>query len=256
MTRHTNKSNSYYYKNRQDLGLRSLHETYGSTYVTDGLFGSFDQMYNSMLHPSRNLTPGTFILRDLNGNGRVDSGDYLYQNEPGNVPLTQYGINLGASYKGFSLGVFLQGATQIKGTMPNFFRGSYGGFLVHYGKFIDSNEVAYNPEKNNTDAIVPMPAPENRSFGNNSVDRWIIDATYLKIKNIDFRYDMKKYVLKNVDLIKGLELNFVVTNAFTFTNKNYPLKGLVDPEFLTNAGRYLGSYPVQRSYTLGLTLTL
>ena len=256
VTRHTNKSNSYYYKNRQNLGLRDLHETYGPTFVTNGLYGSFDQMYNSLLYGSRKAVPGTFILRDVNGNGRIDNGDYVYQNEPGNVPLTQYGINLGASYKGFSLGVFLQGATQIKGTMPNFFRGSYGGFLVHYGKFIDSNEVAYSPEKNNTDAIVPMPAPENKSFGNASVDRWIIDATYLKIKNIDLRYDMKKYVLKNVDVIKGLELNFVVTNAFTFTNKNYPLKGLVDPEFLTNAGRYLGSYPVQRSYTFGLTLTL
>lgn len=256
VTRHTDKSNSYFYSRRQDLGLRSLHQTYGPTYVTDGLYGSFDQMYNSMLHPSRNMTPGTFILRDVNGDGRVGSGDYVYQNEPGTTPLTQYGINLGVSYKGFSLGAFLQGATQIKGTMPNFFRGSYGGFLVNYGKFIDSNEAAYSPEKNNTDAVVPMPAPENKSFGNNSVDRWIIDATYLKIKNIDLRYDMKKYVLKNVDMIKGLELNFVVTNAFTFTNKNYPLKGLVDPEFLTNAGRYLGSYPVQRSYTFGLTLTL
>ena len=256
VTRHTGKSNNYFYSRRQNLGLRSLHQTYGSTYVTNGLYGSFDQMYNSMLHPSRNMTPGTFILQDINGDGRVGSGDYIYQNEPGRTPLTQYGINLGVSYKGFSLGAFLQGATQIKGTMPNFFRGSYGGFLVNYGKFIDSNEVAYSPEKNNTDAIVPMPAPENKSFGNNSVDRWIIDATYLKIKNIDLRYDMKKYVLKNVDLIKGLELNFVVTNAFTFTNKNYPLKGLVDPEFLTNAGRYLGSYPVQRSYTFGLTLTL
>lgn len=256
VTRHTGKSNNYFYSRRQDLGLRSLHDTYGSTYVTNGLYGSFEQMYNSMLHPSRNMTPGTFILKDVNGDGIVGSGDYVYQNEPGTTPLTQYGINLGVSYKGFELGVFLQGAAQIKGSMPNFFRGSYGGFLVNYGKFIDSNNAAYSPEKNNTDAIVPMPAPENKSFGNNSVDRWIIDATYLKIKNIDLRYNMKKYVLKNVDIIKGLELNFVVTNAFTFTKDSYPLKGLVDPEFLTNAGRYRGSYPVQRSYTLGLTLTL
>ncbi len=256
VTRHTGKSNNYFYSHRQDLGLRALHDVYGATYVTNGLYGSFDQMYNSLLHSTRNHVPGTFMIEDVNNDGRIGSGDYIYQNAPGRTPLTQYGLDLGVSYKGFSLGVFLQGATQVGGSMPNFFRGSYGGFLVSYGKFIDSNNAAYSPEKNNTDATVPMPAPENKSWGNNSVDRWIIDASYLKVKNIDLRYDFKKYVLKNVDVIKGLELSFVVTNAFTFTKKSYPLKGLMDPEFMTGAGRYLGSYPVQRAYTLGLTLTL
>ena len=256
VTRHTGKNNNYFYSRRQDLGLRKLHETYGSTYVTSGLYGSLDQMYNSLLHPTRNMTPGTFIVNDINSDGVIGGGDYLYQNSAGKVPLTLFGINLGSSYKGFELALFFQGATQVSGSMPNFFRGSYGGFMSNYGKFIDTNNLAYSPSNPDVNAAVPMLGPEKNTWHNNSVDQWMVDASYLKLKNIDFRYDMKRYVLKNVDFIKGLDFSFVVTNAFTWTKKSYPLVGLVDPEFMTNAGRYLGSYPVQRSYTFGMTLTL
>lgn len=254
--RHTGKSNNYFYSRRQDIGLKRMQPDYGSTLVTDGLFGSYDQMYNSLLHNKYNFSPGTMMMQDVNNDGRLTSGDNLYQDVPGPTPLTQYGISLGVGYKGFELSLFLQGATQVSGGMPNFFRGSYGGFLVNYGKFIDSNEAAYSPELNNTDARIPLPAEEGKSWHNSSVDRWIVDASYLKLKNIDFRYNMKRDVLKRVDFIKELSLSFVVTNAFTWTRKDFPLKGLVDPEFMTGAGRYLGSYPVQSSYTFGLTLTL
>ena len=73
---------------------------------------------------------------------------------------------------------------------------------------------------------------------------------------------MKRHVLKNVSAIQAFELSFVVTNAFTWTKKSYPLKGLQDPEYITtgasiyNDNGTLGSYPTQRSYTFGLTITL
>lgn len=256
ITRHTDKNNNYFYSRRQNIGLRSMLKDYSSTYVTDGLYGSYDEMYNSLLHAVRNLTPGTMMIRDVNSDGRIGGGDNIHQNPPGGTPLTQYGVNLGVSYKGFELSLFFQGAAQVGAAMPNFFRGSYGGFLSNYGKFIDSNNMTYSPDKNNTDALLPLPTTEANSWHNNSVDRWIVDASYLKLKNIDFRYDMKKYLLKNTDFIKGLDLSFVVTNLFTLTKDTYPLTGLMDPEFMTGAGRYRGSYPVQRSYTLGFTVTL
>ena len=91
---------------------------------------------------------------------------------------------------------------------------------------------------------------------------WQFDASYLKLKNISLRYDMKRSVLKNVDFIKGLDLSFVVTNAFTWTKSSYPYKNLQDPEFITTyhniwgSGGTLGSYPTQRSYTFNVVLTL
>ena len=87
-------------------------------------------------------------------------------------------------------------------------------------------------------------------------------ASFGIVKNFSLRYDLKRSVLKNLQVFKGLEFSFVVTNAFTWTKKSYPLKDLQDPEFITtgasiyNNNGTLGSYPTQRSYTLGVTVTL
>ncbi|WP_368343050.1 hypothetical protein, partial [Phocaeicola vulgatus] len=103
---------------------------------------------------------------------------------------------------------------------------------------------------------------EGNGFGYSYIDIWSFDASYLKLKNISLRYDLKRSVLKNLPVIQGLDLSFVVTNAFTWTKKSYPLKDLQDPEFITtgasiyNNNGTLGSYPTQRSYTLGVTVTL
>lgn len=56
------------------------------------------------------------------------------------------------------------------------------------------------------------------------IDRWVYDASYLKLKNISIRYDLKRDVLKNVSYIKGLDLSFVVTNAFTWVNQKLSVK--------------------------------
>lgn len=259
VTRHTDKSTDYYYKGFNDIGLRNLHETYGTTYTTNGLFGSYDQMYNSILHATRNKSIGTYVVRDLNNDGVIGLGDYEWQNSAGSTPLTQYGVTLGGSYKGFDVELFFQGAANVAGTMASPYRNQQG-YMWNYGQY--GYEISYNPNENNTDAILGLPVPDGNGWGYNSIDRWIFNASYIKLKNISVRYDMKQYVLKNNSFIKGLDLSFVVTNAFTWANSQYPYKNLADPEFITtgagiyNDGGTLGGYPTQRSYTLGVTVTL
>ena len=177
------------------------------------------------------------------------------------MPLTQYGVTLGADWNGFDFEVFFQGASQVTGAMPSPFR-CQQSWMWNYGQYGFQN--AYTPSNPDTDAALPIPVGEGNGWGYNLIDRWAFDASYLKLKNISLRYDMKRHLLKNVNVIQGFELSFVVTNAFTWTKKSYPLKGLQDPEYITtgssiydseNVGT-LGSYPTQRSYTFGLTITL
>jgi hypothetical protein len=192
----------------------------------------------------------------MNGDGRVN--DYYMLNQGGNTPLTQYGITLGADWKGFDFEVFFQGATNVSGYMPSPLR-SQQSYQWNYGQYAFAN--SYMPSNPDLNAPIPLPAPEGQGWGYSFIDAWIFDASYLKLKNISLRYDMKKYVLQNVDFIQGLDLSFVVTNAFTWTKKDYALKDLQDPEFMGKGdsiynGGQLGTYPTQRSYTLGVTLTL
>ncbi len=261
VVRHTDQSMSYYYVGRDNIGKRAMHNVYQTGYITDGLYGSWDQMYNSMLHGARNPNLGTFVIQDMNGDGVIGVGDQYNLNTPGSTPLAQYGITLGADWKGFDIELFFQGATNVSGAMPSPMR-SQQSYMWNYGQYAFQN--SYMPGESNTDAALPLPVAEGNGWGYNGVDFWAFDASYLKLKNISLRYDLKRSVLKRVKTIQGCDLSFVVTNAFTWTKSSYPLKGLQDPEFITsgssiydlqNNGK-LGSYPTQRSYTLGVTVTL
>ena len=256
-TRHTGQSSDYWSPTFDDIGGRWMHPVYPYGLKTDGKYGDWNDMYNSMLHASRNMTTGTVALVDLNGDGRVN--DYYFFNVPGTTPLTQFGVTLGADWKGFDFEVFFQGATNVSGAMPSPMR-SQQSYMWNYGQYAFQN--AYTPSNPDVNAALPIPVPEGNGWGYSFIDTWAFDASYLKLKNISLRYDMKRSVLKNVSYIQGMDLSFVVTNAFMWTKKSYPLKGLQDPEFITsgasiyNNNGTLGSYPTQRSYTLGVTVTL
>lgn len=259
VVRHTDQSMSYYYNGRDNIGLRAMHSVYQTGYITNGLYGSWDQMYNSMLHGARNPYLGTLAVKDMNGDGVIGVGDQYNLNTPGTTPLAQFGITLGADWKGFDIELFFQGATNVSGAMPSPMR-SQQSYMWNYGQYAFQN--SYMPSNNNTNAAIPLPVSEGQGWGYNGVDVWAFDASYLKLKNISLRYDMKRSVLKKLRSIQSCDLSFVVTNAFTWTKSSYPLKGLQDPEFITSGSSIyagsgeLGSYPTQRSYTLGVTVTL
>lgn len=264
VTRHPTKSTTWYYNVKDNIGMRNMHPVYTTGLVSHGLYGAWSELYSSVLYGGHggdaNIAPGSFRVEDLNHDGRIDIGsgaDQKRLNFPGTTPLTQYGVTLGADWRGFDIELFFQGATNVSGAMPSPFRSSEA-YMWNYGQYGYLN--SYLPSNPNLDA--PLPIPAGTGFGYTYVDAWAFDASYLKLKNISVRYDMKRYLLKRTSVIKGLDLSFVVTNAFTWTKKSYPLKGLQDPEFITSggniysAGGVLGSYPTQRSYTLGVTVTL
>ena len=255
-SRHTTESSDWYSPTFDRIGKRYMVPVYKYAIKCDGMHASWAEMYNSLLNSTRGYAPGTIKTVDLNGDGRIN--DYYLPNMGGNTPLTQYGITLGADYKGFDLELFFQGAANVTGYMPSPLR-SQQSYQWNYGQYAFAN--SYTPSNPDLDAPITLPAPEGQAWGYNFVDAHLFDASYLKLKNISLRYDMKKYVLKNVDFIQGLDLSFVVTNAFTWTKKEYALKDLQDPEFMGGGdsiynGGALGTYPTQRSYTLGVTLTL
>lgn len=256
-TRHTTQSSDWWSPTFDFIGKRQMHPVYQLGLKTDGKFGDWNDMYNSFINATRNHTLGTVRLVDLNGDGRVN--DYYVFNVPGTTPLTQFGVTLGANWKGFDFEVFLQGATHVSGAMPSPLR-SQQSWMWNYGQY--AFQHAYTPSNPDVNAPLPIPVADGRGWGYSYIDTWAFDASYLKLKNVSLRYDLKRDVLKNVSQIQGFDVSFVVTNALMWTKRSYPLKGLQDPEFITtgasiyNNNGTLGSYPTQRSYTLGFTVTL
>ena len=257
IVRHTEEDTDYYYPQLSSLGKQDQQKTYKVEWQTNGLWGNTQDMYNSYQHFKRNHTTGTFIMNDYNGDGVLTGGDQVWNNRSGNVPQTIYGLNLGASWKNFSMDVFFQGAADVTGEVPSAPR-SQQNYYWNYGKNLFQN--SYTPTNPNVDAGLPIPTTASNGWGSNYVDAWVYDASYLKLKNISLSYDFKKSVLENNKYIKGLQLNFIANNVFTWVKKDNPLKGMTDPEYLPANSIWgdskLGSYPTQRSYTLSATITL
>lgn len=254
--RHADKSTDYYYANLNDLGKNVQAETYGIGWQSNGLFSSYDDMYNSYMHFKRNHAIGTFRMEDLNGDGTLGIADYAYNEGGGIVPQTLYGITLGLGWKDFSFEIFFQGATDVTGDVVSPAR-SQQDYYWKYGKYLF--QESYTPSNPITNKL-PLPTNSSYGWGYNYVDAWAYDASYLKLKNISISYDLKRRVLKNVSYIKGLNINFIANNVYTWVKKSNPFENLTDPEYLPAnsiwGGNKLGSYPTQRSFTLSATLTL
>lgn len=254
--RHADQKNIYYYPNRNDLGKNNVQPTYWYTAKTNGLHTSYEEMYNSYLHPTRNHILGTPRIQDLNGDGTLGAPDYLIEERGGTVPQTLYGITLGAGWKDFSFEIFFQGAADVTGDVTSPAR-SQQSYYYNYGKYL--YQESYTPNNPITNKL-PIPTNADKGWGYSFIDTWVYDASYLKLKNISISYDLKRRVLKNVDYIKGLQVNFIANNVYTWVKKTNPFHHLTDPEYLPAnsiwGGNRLGSYPTQRSFTLSATLTL
>ncbi|MCC8172711.1 MAG: SusC/RagA family TonB-linked outer membrane protein, partial [Parabacteroides sp.] len=258
VTRHSTQDTDWYYPVRNSLGQRDMQKTYGIAMNSAGLFGSYEDLYNYIHRSTANYNLGTPIIQDLNHDGKIDGADHSWNNKAGTTPLTLYGFTLGGGWKGLDVELFFQGAANVTGDMPSPMR-SQQDYMWNYGKYMFKQ--SYLPGNHNTDAILPQPSASGQGLGSNYLDLWVYNASYLKLKNISVRYDLKRDLLRKYPFIKGLDVSFVVTNAFTWANKNYPLKNLSDPEYIPTQSIWgdtgkLGGYPTQHSYTLGVTVTL
>jgi hypothetical protein len=77
-------------------------------------------------------------------------------------------------------------------------------------------------------------------------DYWVIDASFVKVRNIQFGYTLPATLTKKFGS-SGLRVYLSLDNPFTFSSYR---KGW-DPENTNNNAQY---YPTLSTYTLGLSL--
>lgn len=207
-------------------------------YKTDGLLTQKDIDEGYPIYDSR-MTTGDVKYIDLNGDKKIDAEDMtVIGNEFPHFPFS-FSSNL--SWKGFDMSFMLQGVmnvqTRISGALAE--GGNFEGFTL------DIFEDHWTPER--LDARFPRP---RKSVDYNAMmsDFWIINAKYLRLKNIQLGYTIPTKISKKNHIEKA-RIYLAGSNVFTFT----PLKewGL-DPEFIS--GRFL-HYPQTSVYTIGINLT-
>lgn len=191
---------------------------------------------------------GDAKYKDLDGDGRLSvlgdgkpgSGDAVYL---GNTnPRYNFGLNLGAGYKGFDVSAFIQGSGErtmfLEGdaSMP-FSQPWFQSASYWYGK-------TWTPER--TDAQYPAITMKGKRSYNYAVStNTKHNVQYVRMKNLQVGYTIpKKYTQKlKIDKIR---LYFSGEDLFEFHNA----PGGWDPE---ESGSYV-SYPFTRNYSFGASV--
>ena len=240
--------NSYmnpYQRTQQQKGY------YGLLYHNLGYYTSTQDVYNSVgivsSLRSGNLLPGDLKYQDMNGDGKIDSQDYRRLGKSG-APRGQFGININMSYKGFYFSTLIQGSTRFDMYLAGELgmqTGQQGTLMLAYDHQIDH----WRPDNTNAQYPRLMSATGDNSNNNYaSSDFWLIDGSYIRMKDFQFGYDFKYKLLKNVSWLTRCKVGISGQNLFTISDAT---KYGLDPE---NSSTNNYGYPVER--TLAFTLNL
>ncbi len=205
---------------------------------------------------------GDLKFKDLNGDGKIDFGDKTADN-PGDRKVIgnseirlPYSFEINADWKGFDLRAFFQGVGK-RDWYPQaasiYFWGVYAQPWTNPTK---KNLDHWTPEK--PDGYFPRMKAYIAEDSNEEMaapqTRYLQSATYLRLKNLTVGYALPKSVLDKLR-VEYLRVYFSAENVFTFSGLD---KGIdLDPEIVNKSynGFNSGTYPMQRSYSLGVNLT-
>ncbi len=222
-------------------------------YKTDGIFQSYEEIEASATPVGVDVQPGDLKFVDRNGDGIIDSKDrYVLGNA---FPRYTFGFTYSVEWKGLDFSVFAQGVGKrdmmIRGELIEPFHSNYSYCI--YKHQLDF----WTPT--NTDAKYPrLSEPGSSSSQNNfrmGSDLYILNGSYLRIKNITLGYTIPKKIVGQAGIEK-LRIYITGQNLFTFSANSF-----IDPESsefsnnMTSSGANSGrNYPTLKYYGFGLDL--
>jgi TonB-linked SusC/RagA family outer membrane protein len=254
------RAGNEYQQWRNSLSGRYKNIWWGNDY--GGQFTDYDQIYSHKTNTgggNNNVVPGDYYLEDWNEDGVINGDDY-HPIATQDLPLINYGLSIGLTYKGFDLSALFAGAT---------------GFWVQYDeqyaeplmygrssltKFLDSYHTV-NPDDNvfdpNTQWVSGKYPAMGYNYGiiNNST-KAVQNASFVRCKTLELGYSLPGAWVKRVGM-KNARVYVNSYNLFTITG----LKDS-DPEHpgkIPNAGFEYGlggyKYPLNRTFNLGASVS-
>lgn len=192
------------------------------------------------------LTPGCVRKVDLDGDNAITEKDLYYYGDAN--PHYEFGLTLGASYKGFDFNMFIQGVGQQyvirEGHMSSPFS---AGWTNQNATFLGKTWSENNPN-------APYPVMSRNGSRNNWNYKWFNDINvnntwYARAKNIVLGYTFPTTWIQKISLEK-LRLYVSADNLFEFSN----VKDGFDPE--SHKDTWQGNVDVfARTLSLGIDLT-
>jgi TonB-linked SusC/RagA family outer membrane protein len=183
---------------------------------------------------------GDFLYADANGDGQLNPDDRV-EIGSGNSPAFTYGANLGLSWRNLDFSMLLQGV----GHYDVYYNNQAFRFVTVMGQSLnkDITDNAWTPE-NPYDSKYPRLRNNANSKNNQASDAFVLNAAYLRVKNIQLGYTLPKHISQKF-FVEALKIYASADNLLTFTK--FP--GL-DPEVAAGV-----AYPAVRQVSLGINVT-
>jgi len=181
------------------------------------------------------VVPGDAYFEDTNGDGIVNANDRVFLGRSLNNPGFFYGLNLGAGYRGFDVSLFFQGVGDVQNVSAERQAGiSMASENINSWTAVRDRWTPTNPSTTLPRAVQGDPASNNRFS-----DRFVEDASFMRLKNLQVGYTLPRSVLGST--LTNLRVYLTGTNVLTFTKWS----GL-DPEN--------DNIPPARAWMLGLNV--
>ncbi|MFS2555972.1 SusC/RagA family TonB-linked outer membrane protein [Bacteroides thetaiotaomicron] len=229
------------------------------------------------LAPASSWKAGDIMYKDLDGDGKISQGARTWEDH-GDLkilgdanPHYFFGLDLNAEYKGFDFRAFFQGVLK-----HNFWPGigdastnetQTGGYFweapgsknewhmrgfVQHEDYFRAEAIGLEGHKieANTDAYFPRPISTNGGKNQRRQSRYMQNAAYARLKNLQLGYTLPKSLTNKIGINK-CRLFVSGENLFTITS----LFDVFDPE-TCEGGVGGNAYPLSRTWSFGLSLTL
>jgi hypothetical protein len=208
-------------------------------YKTDGILqnqGEVDAYLNQVEDPGRTaqLSPGDFRYMDLYGEATESDGEFAYRSEGADgvindldrtylgktIPGYYYGFSFGGDYKGFDFSLTFRGVGDVQKVNNTYWDGTNLGVPgINFLSVVKDRWTPTNPSNTIPRAVAGDPSGNTRFS-----DRYVEDADFLRLQNLQFGYSFGQNVLQT---IKATNLRLYTSFSNVFVTS--PYTGL-DPE--------------------------
>ena len=227
------------------LGARSMYQFW--RYYDEQTPALYEKTFGEKFPTQlvENIQPGDAVYVDLNHDGKIDPNDKTRDLGYTDDPEYMVGLNLGFSYKGWSVNTQWTGAWNVSRMLDGVFRMPFynktshemGGLLKYV---VENSWTADNPSQSAKYPRASWDAWDNNYATSTLYEK---DAKYLRLKTLQISYDFNAPFMKRMGM-NQLQLAFSGYNLLTFTPYIWG-----DPEARATTAP---SYPLQRTYMLSL----
>ena len=183
-------------------------------FKTDGIFQTQADIDNAPPDAlSVERQPGDIRFADINNDGVVDNNDRTILGDP--IPDFYYGINFSADWKGFDFSLLLQGVGGIQ---------VYNAARIAFESMNSGNNQSVRVLNRwsgpGTSNEIPRATQDDLNNNTRYSDRWIEDADFMRIRNLQIGYALPSSLLESWTdgFVSRVRVYVGAQNLVTFTD--------------------------------------